>query len=222
MSLKIKEEVTKQIKAKVLRVVEYPTCLANIVSILKKDRKVKILLSEFDIVYVTQKAVKGQALVDHLIENSVGGEYEPLKMYFPDEEVSFVREDITESYEGWRMFFDGAANFKGVGIGAVFVCAPGARRMGYQELQDIVISAPCAGIEKEQPDKNYIDPIPVRIYNQSPYCAHVDEEADGKPWFHDIKEYLSKGEYPEHATHIQKRTLRRLSNHFFHIRGNFV
>ncbi|XP_070042734.1 uncharacterized protein [Nicotiana tomentosiformis] len=33
MSLKIKEEVTKQIKAKVLRVVEYPTCLANIVPV---------------------------------------------------------------------------------------------------------------------------------------------------------------------------------------------
>ena len=40
-------------------------------------------------------------------------------MYFPDEEVSFVGEDITEAYDGWRMFFDGATNFKGVGIGAV-------------------------------------------------------------------------------------------------------
>ncbi|XP_070004493.1 uncharacterized protein [Nicotiana sylvestris] len=69
-------------------------------------------------------------------------------------------------------------------------------------------------------DKNYIDPILVRIYNQPAYCAHVEEEVDGKPWFHDIKEYLSKGEYPEHVNHIKKRTLRRLSNHFFHNRGN--
>ncbi|XP_070023143.1 uncharacterized protein [Nicotiana sylvestris] len=44
----------------------------------------------------------------------------------------------------------------------------------------------------QHPDKNYIDPIPVRIHNQSTYCAHVEEEAYGKPWFHDIKEYLSK------------------------------
>ncbi|XP_070015482.1 uncharacterized protein [Nicotiana sylvestris] len=42
-------------------------------------------------------------------------------MYFPDEEVSFVGEDITEAYDGWRMFFDGATNFKGVGIGAVLL-----------------------------------------------------------------------------------------------------
>ncbi|XP_070002447.1 uncharacterized protein [Nicotiana sylvestris] len=39
--LKIKEEVTKQIKAKVLRVVEYLTWLANIVPVPKKDGKVK-------------------------------------------------------------------------------------------------------------------------------------------------------------------------------------
>ncbi|XP_070039466.1 uncharacterized protein [Nicotiana tomentosiformis] len=83
--------------------------------------KWQILLSEFDIIYVTQKAVKGQALADHLADNHVGGEYEPLKTYFPDEEVSFVGEDITETYDGWRIFFDGAANFKGVGTRAVLV-----------------------------------------------------------------------------------------------------
>ncbi|XP_070014006.1 uncharacterized protein [Nicotiana sylvestris] len=67
--------------------------------------------------------------------------------------------------------------------------------MGHQEFQDIVIFAPHAGIEKE-------------------------EETDGKTWFHDIKEYLAKGEYPEHTNYTKKRTLRILSNHFFHSGGN--
>ncbi|XP_070025016.1 uncharacterized protein [Nicotiana sylvestris] len=67
------------------------------------------------------KAIKGHALADHIDENLVDGEYEPIKTYFRDEEVSFIGEDIVESYEGWRMFFDGAANFKGVGIGAILV-----------------------------------------------------------------------------------------------------
>ncbi|XP_070005074.1 uncharacterized protein [Nicotiana sylvestris] len=57
-------------------------------------------------------------------------------------------------------------------------------------------------------DKNFIDPILVRIHNRPAYCAHIEEETDGKPWFHDIKEYLAKGEYLEHANHTQKRTLR--------------
>ncbi|XP_070022588.1 uncharacterized protein [Nicotiana sylvestris] len=245
MSWKIKEEVTMQINAKVLR----------------------ILLSEFNIVYVTQKAVKGQTLADHLAENPVGGEYEPLKTYFPDKEVSFVREDIAKTYDGWRMFFDGAANFKGVGIGVVLVL-----KTGHHYLELLVISNSDLLVHQVQgewatknskilpylhhvqelkrrftkiefrhvpriqnefadalatlssmiqhPDKNYIDLIPMRIRNQSAYCAHVEEEADRKLWFHDIKEYLSEREYPEHANHIQKRTLRILSNHSFHIEGN--
>ncbi|XP_070031917.1 uncharacterized protein [Nicotiana tomentosiformis] len=41
---------------------------------------------------------------------------------------------------------------------------------------------------------NFIDPIPVGMHNQPAYCAHVEEETDGNPWFHDIKEYLAKGE----------------------------
>ncbi|XP_070042787.1 uncharacterized protein [Nicotiana tomentosiformis] len=42
-------------------------------------------------------------------------------MYFPDEEVSFIGEEIAEAYDGWRIFFDGAKNFKGVGIRVVLV-----------------------------------------------------------------------------------------------------
>ncbi|XP_070035372.1 uncharacterized protein [Nicotiana tomentosiformis] len=71
----------------------------------------------------------------------------------------------------------------------------------------------------QHPGKNFIDPIPIRIHNQPAYYAHVEEETDGNPWFHDIREYLTKGEYPEHASHTQKCTLWRLSNHFFQSGG---
>ncbi|XP_070045531.1 uncharacterized protein [Nicotiana tomentosiformis] len=49
MSLKIKEEVTKKIKATVLRLVEYPTWLANIVPAPKKDRKVRVCVDYQDL-----------------------------------------------------------------------------------------------------------------------------------------------------------------------------
>ncbi|XP_070008309.1 uncharacterized protein [Nicotiana sylvestris] len=225
------------------------------------------------------QAVKGQELADHLAKNPVGGKYEHLKTYFPDEEVSFIGENITEEYDGWRMFFDRAANFKEVGIGAVLVSETGqhypvyaklkfpctnnmaeyescilvlnmAINMNIQEL--LVIGDSDLLVHKElrkrftkiefrhvprvqnefvdalstlssmiqYTDKNFIDPIPVRIHNQLAYCTHIEEEIDGKPWFHDIKEYLAKGEYPEHANHTQKRTLWRLCNHFFRSGGN--
>ena len=90
-----------------------------------KLAKWQMLLSEFDIVYVTQKAIKAQALADHLAENTVNEDYEPLKTYFHDEQVSFVGEDISEVYPCWRLFFDGAANQQGKGIGVVLVSQSG-------------------------------------------------------------------------------------------------
>ncbi|XP_070010431.1 uncharacterized protein [Nicotiana sylvestris] len=217
-----------------------------------KLAKWQILLSEFDIIYVTQKVVKGQALADHLAENPVGGEYEPLKMYFPNEKMSFVGEDITEAYDGWRIFFDGDANFKGVGIGAVLVLETGqhysvqvewaiknTKILPYlyhvQELMKRFTNIEFKHVPRIQkefadalatlssmiqhPDKNFIDPIPIRIHSQPAYCAHVEEEIDENPWYHDIKEYLAKEEYLEHANHTKKHTLRRLSNHYFQSGG---
>ncbi|XP_070039733.1 uncharacterized protein [Nicotiana tomentosiformis] len=51
----------------------------------EKLAKWKILLSEFDIVYITQRTIKGQALADHQAGNSVDRDYEPLTAYFPNE-----------------------------------------------------------------------------------------------------------------------------------------
>ena len=52
-----------------------------------KFTKWKMLLTEFDLVFVTQKAIKAKALADHLAENLVDEEYQPLKTYFRDEKV---------------------------------------------------------------------------------------------------------------------------------------
>ncbi|XP_075086248.1 uncharacterized protein LOC142168964 [Nicotiana tabacum] len=85
-----------------------------------------------------QKAIKGQALVDHLIENAIDKDYEQLTTYFPDEEVLFEGEDIVESYPGWRIFFDSVANFKGVGIAAVIIS-----ESGHCYLASAKIGFPC-------------------------------------------------------------------------------
>ncbi|XP_070050399.1 uncharacterized protein [Nicotiana tomentosiformis] len=67
----------------------------------------------------------------------------------------------------------------------------------------------------QHPDKNYIDPIEVKIRDKHVYCFHVNEEPDGKPWYHDIKKFLATQEYLENATNGQKRALKRLANHVF-------
>ncbi|XP_070039584.1 uncharacterized protein [Nicotiana tomentosiformis] len=109
-----------------------------------KLAKWQILLNEFDIVYITQKAIKGQDLAYHLAENLVDKDYEPLTTYFSDKEVLFVGEEIAESYQGWRMLFNRAANFKGVGIGAVLISESGPHY-----LSSAKIRFPCTNIISE-------------------------------------------------------------------------
>ncbi|XP_070016941.1 uncharacterized protein [Nicotiana sylvestris] len=82
--------------------------------------KWQILLTEFDIVYVTCTVMKPQALANHLAQNPIDDEYQPLSTYFPDEEVNSV-EVILEDTNAWQMFFDGAVNAKGVEIGAILI-----------------------------------------------------------------------------------------------------
>ncbi|XP_070039153.1 uncharacterized protein [Nicotiana tomentosiformis] len=82
--------------------------------------KWQILLTEFDIVYVTRTAMKAQALADHLAENPIDDEYRPLSTYFLDEEVNLV-EVVPENTNAWKIFFDGAVNAKGVGIRAILI-----------------------------------------------------------------------------------------------------
>ncbi|XP_070018030.1 uncharacterized protein [Nicotiana sylvestris] len=65
-------------------------------------------------------AMKAQALADHLAENHVDDEYQPLITYFPDDEVNSV-EVIPEDTNAWKMFFDGTINAKGVRIGAILI-----------------------------------------------------------------------------------------------------
>ncbi|XP_070008081.1 uncharacterized protein [Nicotiana sylvestris] len=227
----------------------------------RKLAKWQILLSKFNIVYVTQKAVKEQALADHLAKNPVGGEYKPLKTYFPNKEVSSYERTLLklttfgvcssmelQTSKEWaleRFWFPCTNN-----MAEYEPCIMGlnlAIDMNIQEL--LVINDSDLLVHQVQgewatkntkilpylyhvqelmkrftkiefkhvpriqnefadalatlpsiiqyPDKNFINPVQVRIHNQPAYCAHVDEEMDGKPWFHNIKEYLARGEYPE-------------------------
>ena len=69
--------------------------------------------------------MKAQALADHLAENPIDEEYEPLKTYFPDKEVLCVDKVVIDADPGWRLLFDGAVNMKGFGIGAVLISKSG-------------------------------------------------------------------------------------------------
>jgi ribonuclease HI len=85
----------------------------------------QMLLSEYDIQYVTQKAIKGSVLSEYLAHQPVE-DYQSMRLDFPDEDVMYIRDyEIPGPEEGpepgsrWTLVFDGASNALGNGIGAV-------------------------------------------------------------------------------------------------------
>ena len=78
-----------------------------------------VLLTEFDIQYVTRKSVKGSIVVDHLASLLVFDD-RPVDDDFPNEHIVSVT-----SIVGWRLYFDGVVNQSGFGIGILLISPQG-------------------------------------------------------------------------------------------------
>ena len=75
-------------------------------------------MSEFDITYVTQNSVKGRVIADHLAHCSLK-EAEEIQGDFSDEDIMGIE------IESWKMYFDGATNQNGSGIGVRLISSKG-------------------------------------------------------------------------------------------------
>lgn len=69
--------------------------------------------------------------------------------------------------------------------------------------------------------KGEVQVIKIEKQNVRGYCSNLEGEPDGKPWYHDIQQYIEKKEYPLGASENDKRTIRRLSGAFF-LNGNIL
>ncbi|XP_070022301.1 uncharacterized protein [Nicotiana sylvestris] len=164
--------------------------------------------------------MKAQALADHLAENPVDEEYEHLRTYFPDEEVMHIDKVEKEEKPGWKLFFDGIANMKGVGIGVVLIAEiehhyPVTAQLRFYCTNNMAECEACILEFKHiprnhnkvadalatlasmlhHPDKAYVDPLYIQVRDQHAYYNMVEEELDCEPWFHDIREYIRMGVY---------------------------
>ncbi|XP_077222157.1 uncharacterized protein LOC143856000 [Tasmannia lanceolata] len=77
-----------------------------------------LLLSKFDITYITQKSVKGRVIAEQLADAPVE-ENAFLKAKFSYEEIMELEEETPRTR--WLMYFDGAVNNQGQEVGAVLV-----------------------------------------------------------------------------------------------------
>ena len=84
-------------------------------------------MSEFDILYVSQKIIKKSAIADFLVERA-NEEYEPMSFDFPNKDLMVVlqiEEEESLKKDGWRMYFDGTLNALRRGVGAVLISPEG-------------------------------------------------------------------------------------------------
>ncbi|KAL6338336.1 hypothetical protein AAG906_018685 [Vitis piasezkii] len=196
-----------------------------------------VLLTEFDIDYVTQKSIRGSIVVDHLASLLVSNG-RAIDDDFPDEDVAAVT-----SLSGWRMYFDGAANHSGYGIGVLLISSYGdhiprsiclefsdrhqprtillSMRLMIQDewkTRDVKLRPYHSYLELLATLASMIDiPIDAIVpfyliksrYAPAYYCLIDDiKPDDGLPLYHDIYHFLRLGVYPEAATAKDKRVLR--------------
>ncbi|KAA3469381.1 protein NYNRIN-like [Gossypium australe] len=172
----------------------------------------QILLSEFDIVYVNQKVVKGSAVVDFLVSRALE-DYEPLNFDFPNEDLMYVaitKEDFQEGHS-WKLRFDGASNAVENGIGAFLVSPNGdhypfTSKLDFDCTNNMVEYEACilgirAAIERKIKVLEVYDDSALVIY-QFKGEWEMRSEIDQLP---------KNREYPDQATENDKRTLKRLA-----------
>ena len=54
----------------------------------------------------------------------------------------------------------------------------------------------------------------MSIKEEPAHCLHIEKEGDGKPWYHDVLQYVKDRQYLDHASENDKRILRRLAMGF--------
>lgn len=96
-----------------------------------------MILSEFDIEYVERKSIKGQAIVDQLVDSPVTDDH-PLVTQLPDESIFNM-----ESSNLWTLYFDGSFTHGGSSAGILFItpqgdCIPKAYKIQFPCTNNIV------------------------------------------------------------------------------------
>ncbi|XP_017644444.1 uncharacterized protein LOC108485104 [Gossypium arboreum] len=177
----------------------------------------QILLSEFDIVYVNQKAVKGNAIVDFLAKYeacimgicaAITRKVKVLEVYRDSALVIYqlkgeweTRDPKLISYR--KLVLELIEVFDDITFCYLL-------RDENQMADALATLASMIGVNKQEDMKL----IQMSICEAPTHCCNIEEEEerDDYPWYHDILRYVKNYKYPDQATENDKRTLRRLAS----------
>ncbi|KAI6685821.1 hypothetical protein NL676_031734 [Syzygium grande] len=60
-----------------------------------------------------------------------------------------------------------------------------------------------------------VEPLKIEILTRPAYYSTIADEPDEKPWYHDIMNYLQRGEYPPGSELTDQKYIRKLASKFF-------
>ncbi|XP_006589856.1 uncharacterized protein [Glycine max] len=123
----------------------------------------------------SQKAIKGSALADYLAQQPIN-DYQPMHPKFPDEDIMTLFEEEVDDKDRDKsiVWFDGASNALGHGVGAVLVSPskhyiPFTARLGFDCTNNIAEYEACAlGIQATVDFKVKL----LKVYGDSALVIH--------------------------------------------------
>ena len=129
-------------------------------SLLGRIARWQVLLSKYDIEYVSQKAIKGSAITEFLTDRTEK-EYEPMKFEFLDEYLLaiFQIEKKSTKEDTWKLYFDEVSNTLGQRIVAALISpkreyCPFTTRLNFDSTNNVVeYEAYIMGLQAAMPKK---------------------------------------------------------------------
>ncbi|RVW20536.1 Transposon Tf2-8 polyprotein [Vitis vinifera] len=163
-----------------------------------------VLLTEFDIQYVTRKSVKRSIVVDHLASLPVSDDR------LIDDDFPYEQFISVTSIEGWWLYFDGAANQSGFGLETALDL--GVRQVENQFADALATLASVIEI----PAGVIVRPLLIETRFAPTYCCLIGDidDQDELPWYRDIYQFLECDAYLESASAKDRRALRQLATRF--------
>jgi len=134
-----------------------------------------MLLLKYDIVYVTQKSIKGSVLAEYLAQQPID-DYQAMQPDFSDEDIMalFEESERGQDEKAWTLLFNGASNALGHGIGAMLIYPeiqyiPMTTRLCFNCTNNIAEYEACAmGIRAAIESKEKV----LKVYDDSTLVIH--------------------------------------------------
>ncbi|XP_077215752.1 uncharacterized protein LOC143850383 [Tasmannia lanceolata] len=136
------------------------------------------------------------------------------KVEFPDEDIMDIEEETLSNK--WLMYFEGAVNNHGQGVGAVLV-SPRKEYIPISIMLQFECTNNMAEYEAYISATMEVQPLAVRLQWAPAHVNTIEIPARypyGKPWYTNIKNLISGKGHPPKASSKERKTLQRLATNF--------